>query len=329
MKYILVIGFLCITALQSFGQTTPLDQFLDGKSAVFISASSAAQPAYSWKELAEKIHQPLVQAGGDPIAYYELEEAILSEAIQNAYAAYFNTRLIKNIILVVRKNDGTFYLHIFPFSGNNNIIGQNGNWSTSAENLGAFAEDISAIGNGRKSENFLVLEVPEFPNIPGLDQNAASSGYIRRTPLNLDTFKLGVMLAGASGDEGMLTTFRHDMYGKPKEQIEAEQKAEKDGLEMVFSEDYPYEVEFLTTIKSNQELISDRVQFILMRQEGREEDLMRIMGVPVGLAGDPNRIVVKYYVRFLVRNEFYIGEEWDADPDWKIALKGFLQQISK
>jgi hypothetical protein len=52
------------------------------------------------------------------------------------------------------------------------------------------------------------------------------------------------------------------------------------------------------------------------------------MGVPIGDAVDRNRIVVKYYIRFLVRNELYIGEKWDADPDWRKALEAFLKQIS-
>ncbi|MEX2512607.1 MAG: NTPase [Cyclobacteriaceae bacterium] len=328
MKYISVIGYLCFFSFQSLGQNAALDGFLEGKSAVFISASSSAQPAYSWKELAENLHLSLVEAGGDPVAYYELEEAILSDAVKNAYASYFLRRLIKNIILIIRKDDGSFYLHIYPFSQDNNIVSQGSNWYSQGDNLESFGAEIVSIGDGRKSANFLVLEIPEFPPIPGLEESSAGAGFIRETPLNLDAFKLGVMLTGASGDEDLLTTFRHDLYGKPAEQIEAEQKAEREGLESVISEEYPYEVEFLTVPQSNQALIQDRVQFLLMRQEGREEDLMRIMGVSPDTETDGNRIVVKYYIRFLVRNELYIGEEWDAHPDWKQALKDFLEQIA-
>ncbi|MEX0883291.1 MAG: NTPase, partial [Cyclobacteriaceae bacterium] len=264
MKYISVIGYLCFFSLQSLGQNTVLDGFLEGKSSVLISASSSAEPAYSWKELAENLHLSLVEAGGDPVAYYELEDAILSDAVKNAHASYFSKRLIKNIVLIIRKNDGTFYLHIYPFSQDNNIIHQGSNWFSSADNLESFSAEIASIGDGKKSSNFLVLEVPEYPAIPGLEQSSEGAGFIRQAPLNLDAFKLGVMLTGASGDEGLLTTFRHDLYGKPAGQIEAEQKAERQGLETIISEVYPYAVEFLTVPQSNQALIQDRIQFILM-----------------------------------------------------------------
>ena len=65
-----------------------------------------------------------------------------------------------------------------------------------------------------------------------------------------------------------------------------------------------------------------------MKQEGREADLMRSMGVPLEASQNPERIVVKYYIRFLVRNELYIGEKWDASPDWRQALRSFLNQIT-
>ncbi len=327
-KYILIAGLLFSTSLQSIGQNEVVDQFLSGKSVVFISASTTASPSFSWKELAEELHPSLIAAGGDPIAYYELEEAILSDAIKNSYASYFSRRLVENIVLLIRKNDGQFYSHVFPFTGNGNIIAPGENWSGSAEDLEGIKSQIESIGNGRRSENFLVIEVPEYPPIPGMENNSTQSGYLAENPLNLDAFKLGVLLTGAAGNEGFLTTFRHDIYGMPEQQVAAEQRAEREGMESVFDANYPYEVVFLTEAKSNQELIQDGVQFLLMKQEGREADLMQSMGLDPTASGQPDRVVVKYFIRFLVRNELYIGTTWDADPDWRVALKAFLEQLS-
>lgn len=328
MKYISAIWLFLLLFSQSFCQNSPVEGFLNGKSAVLISVSASAQPSMTWQALAEELHMSLVEAGGDPIAYYELEDVVLSEVIQAAYSNAFSKRLIENIIIITRKDDGTYFLHIFPYSKDSNIIKQGENWSTSSKELEEFKESIVAMGANKRSENYLVIEVPEYPPLPGGQSESASSGFIRRAPLNLDVFKLGVMLTGSSGDSGYLTTFRHDLFGKSPAQIEAEQREEREGLESVFSSIYPYEVEFITEPKPNQALIQDRVQFLLMRLEGREADLMENMGVPVGEDVDRNRIVVKYYIRFLVRNELYIGEKWDAHPDWRQALKAFLTQIS-
>ena len=53
------------------------------------------------------------------------------------------------------------------------------------------------------------------------------------------------------------------------------------------------------------------------------------MGLEADAATNPNRIVVKYYIKLLVRDELYIGPEWDADPDWRVALRNFLINLKK
>ena len=312
MKYISLTVLISFFSLVSLAQPTPVEQFLDGKSVVLVSAALAETSPITWKDLVEEVHPSFVE----------------SEGIKNTYASHFITRQIRNIILLIRKADGRLFCHIYPFSGNRNIISPGNNWSIKAANLEDLKEQIQSIGLNKRSENFLVIEVPEYPSIPGLENNSLGNNYIQAPPLNLDVFKLGILLTGAAGNEDFLNTFRQDIYGKDPNQVEAEQLAQKEGLEQIFNAEYPFETEFLTTAKSNQELINDKVQFILMRQEGREADLMRSMGVPLDQGKNPDKIVVKYYIRFLVRNELYIGEKWDASPDWKVALRNFLDQIT-
>ncbi len=76
-------------------------------------------------------------------------------------------------------------------------------------------------------------------------------------------------------------------------------------------------------------MIEDRVQFILLKVEGREADLMQSMGLELSPSTDRSRTVVKYYIKLLVRDELYIGPEWDADPDWRVSLRKFLKNLKK
>jgi hypothetical protein len=119
------------------------------------------------------------------------------------------------------------------------------------------------------------------------------------------------------------------MYGKSPERILAEQAAQKAGIEQVLKQEYPHQVAWLTEAKSEQELIRDKVQFLLVKVEGREADLMKSMGLEPKTDADASQIVVKYYIKLLVRDELYIGPEWDADPDWKVALNNFLKNLKK
>jgi hypothetical protein len=329
MKIIGALLFLILTATHSFSQSAPLEGFLDGKSVVLISAAPGAKPVMTWKMLAEEIHGALVAAGGDPVAYYELEDVILSEGTQAGYAETFSQRLIKNIVAVTRKANAELVIHIMPFTQDKRIVLAGSSWSVSSGDMEEFKQRIAAIGTTMKSKNFLVIDVPEF--FEGAMTSEASKSnpeFLTRNPLNLDVFKLGVRLAGAAGEGSFLTTFRYDLMGKSQEQILAEQQNERNGLEAVFKAYYPYEVEFLSTPKTDAELIQDRVQFVLMRMEGREGDLMKSMGIEIPENTDTDRIVVKYYIRFLVRNEQYIGPIWDADPDWNTALINFLKHLA-
>src|SRR5690554_2079576 len=328
MKYIFVLLFLGLSIQSGFSQNTPLDGFLDGKSVVLISSSPAARPPMTFKSLAEEIHEALIEAGGDPVAYYELENVALSEPTQAAYAASFSKRLIKNVVILTRKENSEAIIHIMPFTGDKNIVSSGANWSASSDDLEGLKEKVANIGTTRKSKNLLVVEIPEFlADLSSQEASNIASTYLPRIPLNLDVFKLGVPLMGTSGEWGFLTTFRYDLLGKSEEQILAEQQAEKEGLTAILEHRYFYEVEFLTSPRADTDLIEDRIQFVLMRLEGREGDLLENMGLDPKQSPDPDRIVIKYYIRFLVRNELYIGPVWDADPAWDTALINFLEQI--
>lgn len=327
IKYIAGLFFIAFLINNCFSQTA-LESFMNGKAVVLISAAPGARPVLSWEDLAQEIHGPLVDAGGDPVAYYELEDIVISEGTQAGYATAFSQRLIKNIVVVTRKKNGEAVIHVMPFTQDKNIASPASSWSASANNLSELKERIAAIGATQKSRNLLVIEVPEFPKAAQTAENPqGAETFLARNPLNLDVFKLGVRLSGAAGESGFLTTFRYDLLGKTAEQILAEQQSERQGLQSVFDAYYPYEVVFLTEPKSEAELVKERVQFVLMRMEGREGDLRGRMGLEVPSSTEMDRIVIKYYIKFLVRNELYIGPEWDADPHWETALTKFLQNI--
>lgn len=327
MKYLSALLLIFFNCLFSFAQGALPDYFLEGKSVVLVSSSPQARPSMEWEGISEDIHESLLAIGGDPVGYYELEDVALSQEIQAGYAGAFAKRLIKSIVIVTRKTNGQVSLHIAPFTGNASIIPASGIWTMTFDNLESMQSSLKAMGHQVKSRNYLVLEVPEFPNAEAGLQS--SRRFFARNPLNLDAFKLGIPLSGAAGDAGLLMAFRYDLLGKSEQAILAEQEAEKSGLEGIFRTYYPYQFEFLANPKGDAELIRDRVQFVLMRLEGKEGDLMQSMGLPVDNPQEKSRIVVKYYIRLIVRDEYYIGPDWDADPDWRKALSGFLKNLQK
>lgn len=329
MKYISACCLLLFTILSVNGQSALPEGFLSGKSIVLISNAPSARPILDWKEIAETIHTGLLEAGGDPVAYYELEDLTLSEEVQAAYANSFTKRLISTVVILTRKANGEFILHIAPFSNSSSIVSSTSAWSINGKTLADLRDSISQLGQNVQSQNYLVLEVPEYPDEePGQSgANVSARRFIARNPLNLDVFKLGVQLGGALGEAGILSAFRYDLLGKSEQAILAEQEAEKRGLEGIFDAYYQHDVAYLSTAKTDADLLKDRVQFLLIKVEGREADLMESMGLDPSALQDPTRIVVKYYIRLIVRDELYLGPVWDADPDWRKALRGFLENL--
>ncbi|WP_018472497.1 hypothetical protein [Echinicola pacifica] len=338
MKYIATLICYLLLVIQTFGQSNAPSYFLDGRAVVLISAAPTARPPMSWTHMAKQVHPALVEAGGDPVAYYELEELILSEEVQTAYAQFFVRRHIGNIVLITRKSSGEFVLNVLPFSQNNTIVNQQSAWTLSGKTIEELEAALEIAGQNTKSLNLMPLDMATFPApLVGGNSSAASSKsgestafsgkFIQKTPLNLDIFKLGVPLGGASGESALLATYRYDLYGKSAEAVEAAQKAEKASLMSVFNANYPYQVEYLDQIKTNKQLLADKVQFVLMRVEGREADLMESMGLDPSTALDKDRIVVKYYIKLLVRDELYLGPVWDADPNGNTALTKFLKNL--
>ncbi|RPA67557.1 NTPase [Cyclobacteriaceae bacterium YHN15] len=325
MKYLSALLLLILVQNSSWSQGALPDYFLDGKSVVLISNSPQAKPAMEWQNIAEIVHPAILEAGGDPVSYYELEDIALSEEIQAGYAAAFNKRIIRSIIIITRKANGGLALHIAPFSQNKNLVPSSGVWGIQTDSLDLLVENLINLGKTSRSNNLLVLEVPEFPLSESGIQGAKK--FLPRNPLNLDVFKLGIPLSGSTGDAGLLMSYRYDMLGKSEQAILAEQASERAGLEQLLETHYPYQYEFLTTVKGDAELVRERIQFILVKLEGKEGDLMQSMGLEVENPEEKTRIVVKYYIRLIIRDELYVGPVWDADPDWRKALASFLDNL--
>ena len=328
MKYLCcaLLFFLSSNLLHAQGEVP--ESFFDGKSIVLISTDPGSRPVLTWQQLADSVHSYLVEAGGDPIAYFELEQVALSEARQADFAKAFATRQVRNIILVTRKKE-SLSIHVGPFSGDGKVVSSTAIFGVSGSDWSDAGTQLADLGKARKSKNILVIDVPEFPQVSSQEVAQSEQKFLPRNPLNLEVFKLGIPLEGSSAETGALSYFRYDLLGKSQEAILAEQTAQKSQIQGIMENHYPNPIEWLTEAKSNDELVRDRVQFLLVKVEGRQADLMESMGLEPIAGEEGLKTVVKYYIKLIVRDELYIGPEWDANPDWRVALTDFLDNLKK
>ena len=328
MKYIFPLLFFLFGTLFTQAQGTLPPTFFEGKSIVLVSNDPGARPAITWQVLADSIHPYLVRAGADPVAYYELEQVVLSAERQAEYAKAFQQRGIKNLIFLTRQKD-TASVHVGAFSGDGKLIASAALFGRSAQDWKEAGQQLEALGKVSPSKNLLVPDLAEFPLLGAQEATTTAQKFFARNPLNLEVFRLGVPLEGTSAVTGATSSFRFDLFGKSPETLLAEQVAQKTALEDIFSGQYSHEVAWLTEAKSNSQLIADRIQFVLVKVEGRQADLMKSMGLEPATGAEGSKTVVKYYIRFLVREELYLGPTWDAHPEWSIALRQFLENLKK
>jgi hypothetical protein len=327
MKYSYALLFFLLVSTFAQGQGLP-PTFFEGKSIILVSNDPGAKPAITWQALADSIHPYLVLAGGDPVGYFELEQVALSPALQAAYAKAFLERQIQNVVLITRQKE-LVSIQVGKFSGDGKIIENTSLFGISGKDWKTAGQQFAGIGTAVPTKNLLVADLAEFPTLGPQSVAANSQKWISKNPLNLDVFRLGVPLEGTSAINGPINSYRYEVYGKSPETLLAEQSAQKVGLEEIFSSKYPHEVAWLVETKTNQELLADRIQFLLVKVEGRQADLMKSMGLEPITGEEGAKTVVKYYIRFLVREELYLGPSWDADPDWRVSLHQFLDNLKK
>lgn len=328
MKYISSVLLFFTSFGFVFGQGGLPESFFDGKSVVVVSSDPGARPVLTWKELADSVHIHLVEAGADPVAYFELEQVALSEARQADFAKAFAQRQVKNVILITRKKE-SLSIHVGPFSGDGKIISSTALYGITGKDWDEAGAQLAESAKATRSKNLLAIDVAEFPQISTQETAQSEQKFLPRNPLNLEVFKLGIPLEGSSAETGYLSYFRYDLLGKSQEAILAEQNAQKTQIQGIFENLYPHQIEWLTEAKTNEQLVRDRVQFILVKVEGRQSDLMASMGLEPIVGEEGTKTVVKYYIKLIVRDELYIGPEWDADSDWRIALTNYLNNLKK
>lgn len=328
MKYTFCLLFFLSLGITAFGQGGLPPGFYEGKSVVLVSTDPGARPAMLWQQLADSIHTHLVAAGADPVAYYELEQVTLSAERQGEYAKAFQQRGIKNLIFLTRQKNKAS-LHVGAFSGDGKLVASAALFGLSGQDWKGVGQQLAVLGKASPSKNLLVPDLAEFPLLGAQEAAAITQKFFSRNPLNLEVFRLGIPLEGTSAVTGATSSFRFDLYGKSPETLLAEQVAQKTALENIFSGQYTHEVAWLTEAKSNSQLMADRIQFVLVKVEGRQADLMKSMGLEPISGEEGAKTVVKYYIRFLVREELYLGPSWDAHPDWIIALRQFLENLKK
>ena len=300
------------------------ENFLTTKVAVILEVPAThTDEGPMWQQLADQLHEVFRSNAIDAVAYYRWEDLSAGPDASKGFMTDIEARSIKNLIVFkhTSSNPQDFQLMVTPFNPEINFYdSQQVTWGGSDSVLESllqrFAFDLSQ--SGLKKENFLINELPEFFIDTKIFRNRRFESY--NPDLKLD--KLAVP--------------RNTMEGDSLNMLDRQTQA--------IMQQYPFNYELADYKKGEELLRSAGFQFVLLRLHSSGEALQVLLDYPASDVDSLQSIkrspegafsksvpkgqtVFKYYIKHIYTGDVYLGDQWDADPNWSVALENHLLNL--
>ncbi|HET9053148.1 MAG TPA: hypothetical protein VFM90_03175 [Cyclobacteriaceae bacterium] len=266
------------------------------------------------KEIAV-IHEGLVRAGIDAVAYFETDRVLAGGDAEKAYSKYLTRREVAGLVLIQKKPSG-FACYITLYNSNSDFVdaGQTA-WSTTASTLSQLMNDIyrTALSSYQK-KNLLINEVAETGLPVRVIEGNRSETYAY--DLKIDN------LAVPNFTDSMAT---QELAG-------------------IFKT-YPLRYQLTDNTVSDRELRNKGFLYVLCVVHGRSAVVKELLGYTVNpsesafvsvtypetgmqLKNIPAETeVFKFYVRHIDSGNVFLSTKWDADTSWQQALQNFINGL--
>lgn len=351
MRFLFII-FLCLS-IGSPAQT-PLYEFVtlnytsaiplelnSSRSAVIISVPNKTGEFVElgdWKNLAEQAHSGFVTMKVDAIFCINQIDFNASNSSYQNYLDILNTRKIKHLIFVTKK-ENQFEIIVTEYkSGTQLLVNGQSAYRVISESL---KEALLSLGKEiRRAElvqgNFLIPEKPSFLSGRSIIEKSQLKNYpgqLRRSVLAVERFKK--MPEAKESDEALEKVRNYNAIIDSK-------NAELDSI----MKSYPYEYVMIDPM-SDENLLRNRHQFLVRSVTGSCASVRKMLEFDVVPTENdfvsvipimPDRtsiktiprdaIVTKFYVRQNISKNVHVGE-WDADTTWQSALQNMIGNLSQ
>lgn len=261
------------------------------------------------------IHEGLIRAGIDAVAYFETDRVLAGSDAEKAYTKYLTRREVSCVVIIQKKPSG-FSCYITLYNGKSDFVnaGQAA-WSTNASTLSQLMNDIyrSALSSYQK-KNLLINEVAET--------------------------ELPVRVVEGTRSETYTYDLKIDNLAVPKF---SDSVATKE-LSEIFKT-YPLRYQLTDNTVSDKDLRNRGFLYVLCVVHGRSSVAKELLGYTVNqsesafvsvtypgteihLKNIPAETeVYKFYVRHIDSGNVFLSTKWDADTSWQQALQNFIKGL--
>ena len=264
------------------------------------------------KEIAT-IHEGLIRAGIDAVAYFEADRILAGGDPEKAYNKYLTRREISCVVFIQKKSSG-FSCYITLYNSKPDFVnaGQAA-WSVNASTLSQLMNEIyrSALSSYQK-KNLLINEVAET--------------------------ELPVRVVEGTRSETYAYDLKVDNLAVPKF---SDSVANKELSEIFKS--YPLRFQLTDNTVSDKDLRNKGFLYVLCVVHGRSGVVKELLGytvnqsesafVSVTYPGTEMQLknipaeteVYKFYARHIDSGNVFLNTKWDADTSWQQALQNFIK----
>lgn len=259
------------------------------------------------------IHEGLIRAGIDAVAYFESDRILAGGDAEKAHHKYLTRREISCVVFVQKKSSG-FICYLTLYNGKPDFVnvGQAA-WSMQASTLSQLMNEIyrSALSSFQK-KNLLINEVAETDLPVKVIEGTRSETYAY--DLKIDNLAVPTFTDSAATQElsGLFKT-------------------------------YPLRYQLVDNAIADKDLRNKGFLYVLCVAHGRSGIVKELLGysvnqsesafVSVTYPGTEMQLknipaeteVYKFYVRHIDSGNVYLSTKWDADTSWQQALQNFIK----
>lgn len=261
------------------------------------------------------IHEGLIRAGIDAVAYFETDRVLAGGDAEKAYNKYLTRREISCVVFIQKKPSG-FSCYITLYNSKPDFVnaGQAA-WSANASTLSQLMNEIyrTALSNYQK-KNLLINEVAET--------------------------ELPVRVVEGTRSETYAYDLKVDNLAVPK----FTDSTATHELTEIFKT-YPLRYQLTDNTISDRDLRNKGFLYVLCMVHGRSGVAKELMGytvnqsesafVSVTYRGTEMHLknipaeteVYKFYVRHIDSGNVFLSTKWDADTSWQQALHNFIKGL--
>jgi hypothetical protein len=319
MRFVLLVCCLlpCFAQAQFLSEDVLISRFKSGdipeeimsKRSVVLHTSTVTT-----KEITT-IHEGLIRAGIDAVAYFETDRVLAGGDTEKAHAKYITRREISFVVFIQKKSSG-FSCYITSYNSKPDFVnaGQTA-WSTNAATLSELMNAIYRTALSRyQKKNLLINEVAETELPVKIIEGARSETYAYDLKVdNLAVPKFTDSVATRELSEIFKTyPLRHQLTDYTMSEKDLRAKGFLYVVCVVHGRSGV--VKELLGYKVNQ----SESAFVSVTYPGTD---MQLKNIPAETE------VYKFYVRHIDSGNVYLSTKWDADTSWQEALRNLIKGL--